>query len=486
MRAAAASLFALIGALIGLTAPAPPALWAQRGREGLEVARPTDGARWTIHLPALALNAQLDRGVRTVILTDQATVARLFDLGPESAELATWRQRLATLAARPEVSGALVLDLAADTDANVATAYTAWTANTDPTTSNRKANAVAVALRDWLWRQRDADWPGLRYVVIAGDDRVVPFFRLRIDPPAGSSEGWATEAQYFDDDTVAAGSTVGAALAANLTLNDDHYGARQPTPWTDGAASLPIPTLAVGRLVERPSQMVAAIDAFLDRPRLNVQRTLLAGYDFMQDGLEALEPSLGLVLPPSARTRLIGPDWRDTELSAALFGGRPDLFYFALHATHYFAETPNNGILLAQTIAGSEADLSGMLVVGLACHAGLNVPGPKHPRPMDFPEAWLGHGATFVASPGWAFGGDRQTPELRWQERLMFGFTELLVAEDGIAVGDALVRAKREYLAGLGEHTAWHAKTLGGTVLYGLPMLRVQVGAGPEAQLADR
>jgi len=31
------------------------------------------------------------------------------------------------------------------------------------------------------------------------------------------------------------------------------------------------------------------------------------------------------------------------------------------------------------------------------------------------------------------------------------------------------------YLAALAEKTAWHAKTLGGTVLYGLPMTELRV-----------
>lgn len=429
-----------------------------------------------LYLPLAARGALQRRDVRTVILTDASTVSRLFELPLDSPDMSRWRSRLDALAAHPDVAGEVVQDLKVETDAQVAVAFAAWTANEDPTQINLKANAVATALRDWIWRQRATAWPNLRYIVIAGDDRVLPYFRLRVDPPAVGHDDWATEADYFDDGTVAADSTVGAALAADLTLNDDFYATAMPIPWTDGAVRLPIPELAVGRLVERPSDMSAVIDAYLARPQLTIHTSLLAGYDFMEDGVAAVEPRLAELLPPAARTRLIGSGWTIEQLRHALFEGRPDLFYFALHAAHFFAETPNNskGALMAQDIAASPVDFTGMLVVGLACHAGLNTPGAKHPRAMDFPEAWLRHGATFVGSPGWAFGGDRKTPELRYEEQLMSSFVDLLLADGGTTVGDGLTRAKREYLAALTEQTAWHAKTIGGTVLYGLPMYGVQ------------
>lgn len=166
----------------------------------------------------------------------------------------------------------------------------------------------------------------------------------------------------------------------------------------------------MGRLVERPAQMTAVIRDFLGRGGVTLESSLLAGYDFMQDGLTATEPTLAQALPPERRTRLIGSDWSAGLLESTLLGGaRHDLFVFALHASHFFMETPNNGILFADQIAQNKADLAGMLVIGLACHAGLNVPGLDHGRPVDLPEVWQGKGSSFIGSTGWAYGGAKTT-----------------------------------------------------------------------------
>jgi hypothetical protein len=433
-----------------------------------------------LFLPAVLQGSELPGGPMTLILTDVGAVARHFRLDPESAELRAWQSQLEALARDPAVDGWLVTDLERQAGEAVRMAHVAWQAQEDPTQMNRKANNLARALRDWIWHDLRARMPQLRTIVIAGDDRIVPFFRLKIEPPPPDQveewQKWDSETDYFDETgLVGAGTTVGAALAADLTLTDDFYGAAEVVRWPAVAEELPLPALPVGRLVERPSQMTAAIAPFLAAPERPLRRSLLAAYDFMQDGVEAAEPALAQVLPPEQRTRLIGSDWTAGELKGALFGPRPDLFYFGLHANHFNAETPNNGILTAEEVATSGADLRGILAFGLACHAGLNVPGDAHPAPMDFPEAWLGHGATYLGSTGWAYGGDRREPALRYQEALMSKFAALLLKEEGASVGDALVKAKRDYLRGVEAPNPFHAKTLVGTTLYGLPMARIRL-----------
>ena len=68
--------------------------------------------------------------------------------------------------------------------------------------------------------------------------------------------------------------------------------------------------------------MSAAIDAFLDaRGQLAVNKSLLVGYDFMQDGLEAGDAYLAAAgLAETARTRLLGNDWTVDSLKEQLFG----------------------------------------------------------------------------------------------------------------------------------------------------------------------
>jgi hypothetical protein len=91
-------------------------------------------------------------------------------------------------------------------------------------------------------------------------------------------------------------------------------------------------------------------------------------------------------------------------------------------------------------------------------------------------EAWLGRAATYVAPTGWAYGLEG---ELQYAEKLGSHLMRLLVQGDGRVVGDALVAAKQDYYADVGEASAFHVATLAGTVLYGLPMARLQVTTTP-------
>jgi len=336
---------------------------------------------------------------------------------------------------------------------------------------------VALALRAWIAAKR-AELPFLHYVVLAGDDRIVPHLRQPIGAPTTPGDGWVGEREYFDTGVVGPGSGVGRALASDLTLTDDVYGAAGPRAWGD--RTLWLPDLAVGRLVERPSDMTATIDAFLALGgELEVRRSLVAGYDFMQDALDASDGLLARRLGDGQRTRLFDL-WSVDALRAALFGTRQDVAMLAVHAAHYAHEAPDGGRVTAAEVVGAPADLAGTLVTAVACHAGLNVPGPNHPEPLDFPEAWARRGATFVGSTGWAYGEPHVTA---YQEALMADLTRELVVGGSGAIGDALVAAKQRYYR---EHpvTRLHVQTLAGTMLYGLPMLRVSLPDRPAAGLA--
>lgn len=83
-------------------------------------------------------------------------------------------------------------------------------------------------------------------------------------------------------------------------------------------------------------------------------------------------------------------------------------------------------------------------------------------------------GASYVGSTGWAYGMENV---LAYQEVLMTEFTRLLAQGAGSSLGDALVLAKQTYFK-THEMNHFHAKTLAGTVLYGLPMLHVRTRGG--------
>ena len=98
--------------------------------------------------------------------------------------------------------------------------------------------------------QRAANYPALRYVLIVGDDRVVPFARVTI--PAAVDPAWVSEALYRGADSppyLATDSPTGYALNENLTLSDNIYGTQITLgeaawicpPWPSAAWSSPPP-----------------------------------------------------------------------------------------------------------------------------------------------------------------------------------------------------------------------------------------------------
>lgn len=412
---------------------------------------------------------------RTLILTDFTAVSNAFGLAPDGPEMTAWKDALQSLEGDTTVAGVLISNLRTETSDTVRTAYDAWLRNEDPAMTNTRANALATALRDWVWQKRASDLPRLQYVVIAGDDRIIPHFRVDIQGEAGDP-AWQSEADYLAQAGINPDSTIGAALAAGLTPSDDPYGVPQAP---DDAPGIPpgavtAPELAVGRLVETPGEMTAVVEAyFAGDGRLKLGHALVAGYDSMLDAAIEADGHLHAAgLPYGGRDRLLGGTWNGDLLRQKLFGARQDLAFLAVHGNHFWHDAPGGGLVTADQLASASADLSGTLAVNLSGHGGLNVPGRDHGQATDFAEAWARQGATYIGATGWAYGYDGQ---LQYQEKLMAQLVRLLTLDKGAAVGDALVQAKQEYTRDAWAETAYHRRTLAGTILYGLPMVRLDV-----------
>ncbi len=117
-------------------------------------------------------------------------------------------------------------------------------------------NLVAQAAKDVVDAYRNGNpLGGVKYVVLAGGDNVVPFFRY----PDTSSIG--PEVNYFPP--VQATSASEASLRSNYVLGQDAYGSTISIPL--GPVDFPIPDLPVGRLVETPGEIAGMAQAYLDQ-----------------------------------------------------------------------------------------------------------------------------------------------------------------------------------------------------------------------------
>ena len=101
----------------------------------------------------------------------------------------------------------------------------------------------------------------MRYLILAGDDRIIPFARLQ-DRHRRCCQRAAIRP---GGDLTPTGTTVGQALAANKYLSDDPLAVADPLRPDDLSGSLFLPDLAVGRLVETPGEITTAIATFISQ-----------------------------------------------------------------------------------------------------------------------------------------------------------------------------------------------------------------------------
>ena len=119
-----------------------------------------------------------------------------------------------------------------------------------------------------------------------------------------------------------------------------------------------------------------------------------------------------------------------------------------------------------------------MLVLALGCHSGYSLPNgdlltSASPNP-DWAKAVLRKGAAgFISATGYAYGDTELT---EYGEQLFINLAQQLRTGSGpVSIGQALVAAKRQYLAATAQLTGIDQKTLVEMTLFGLPMMKVNM-----------
>jgi len=356
--------------------------------------------------------------------------------------------RLYAWADHPSVQGVI---LNVESDPVVQAAYAAWDVNPG---SWQAANDVAEAIKVLVDQFTDT-YPNLAYLVIVGDDEIIPFYRVADQNPTFWHE-------FHYRQSVPAG-TLRDAFAADRILTDDFYADRSPTVpgspfWVDGH-ELFLPDFAIGRLVGEPEEMSAILEAFLTN-----------------DGVITLDP--GLIGGDPSLTR----DLREAQclayqndgLSASCPGSssqfRQDFldmllgsFWAAFHSNHFFL-----GAIPSYEIAERPEPYNDSLLATIGCHAGL--PELSLSGWPSLAQAFLGQGGTFIGSTSYAYGSRLS---IAYSEDLALELTNRLLAGESQEIGLALVQAKQAYYAKHAWFDYLDEKVLIPITLYGLPMLRV-------------
>ena len=340
-------------------------------------------------------------------------------------------------------------------DPGVRTAYQQW--NLEPC-STARANDVVRAINVVL-RDIRAQRPTVRNVVLLGNDTALPFARLDDLTTIANEADYAASFQRSDD--------IYGALFEHKVLSDDPYATTDPIPYLQ--RQLFVPQLDVGRLVEDTAQITGALDRFLAFGGvLDPASARTSGYDFLQDGANGVAAAFADIVgapQPTTSPPLIGNLWTRDTLANALSTGA-GLFGMNGHADHRRLQPAAGADLFSAD--NLPASLDGAVVFSMGCHSALSASDASIAGAVaaDWPQTFAGKGAAaYAGNLGYGYG---DTVTVAYSEALNVRLARGL--RDGRTIGEALARAKQDYLAGLGIVGVYDEKAMSELALYGLPM----------------
>lgn len=362
--------------------------------------------------------------------------------------------------------------------------------------SNGLARAVDDLLATYL--TTDQAWADLKNIVIVGGDDQIPFWRvpggtfgaretdnegaLRLGADRGGSCDGSVQPELTCDRRA---TPLSAAAAGDFVLTDDAHGDVAPVGVLD--RTLYLPDVAIGRLVETPTDVRNQVSTFLQRGgRIQADTALSTGYGAWDEVPAELVDALLARVPAAGHQKLNGA-WTKADLTSRLFpsGDSPRLVSVNAHmgedsllpgqpgATETVPKASD--LYRSSDLPANVASrLAGRLLYTIGCHAG-----------QAMPDAWYGSGnrdwaesfnnGAYVGNTGWGVADDAATA---MSERLLVEYAAQL-ARPGVTAGQALARAKQAYAEQLGLFMGYDEKVLMQTTYYGLPMYQLD-GAGAE------
>jgi uncharacterized protein YjbI with pentapeptide repeats len=428
-------------------------------------------------IPSIASN------VNALFLTDPGRIVATYGQAAEDTLASQITDLVHYLNANPQL-GVVPAVIPIEAYPGVSAAYQAWDANP---CSVAGANAVAAQITGVIHTIR-AGAPDIAYVTILGGDDIVPMGRVP------DLTRVSNESEYASTFTVT--NPISAAQAASETLTDDVYGDPNPTPTGDGN-NLFIPQMAVGRLVESPTDIGSQLESYVtNKGALDTKTGLVAGYDFLADGAQAVADRLATGDGGRTVDTLIDqpgttPGWSQADLLGKLFpagGASPIVDSLNAHYDHTALEpsavnagTSSQLEVDSDLVASAAGQLAGHVLFTMGCHAGLSVPDAYVPGTttadtalkLDWAQALSQAGVSiYVANTGYGIG---DTSSVAYSERLMGLYAKEL--DGSLTAGQALAYAKQAYYGSLGAVGVYDLKVLQQVAFYGLPFW--YVGAAP-------
>lgn len=436
----------------------------------------------------------VDPSVNAIFLTNPSRLAATY--GPDAANSVGSRLDYLVdyLNDNPQL-GIVPAIVPVDGDPGVREAYAQW--DSTPC-SVSAANGVTASITQVLKGLRESGVTPAYITVVGGDD-IVPMGRV---PDLTRIANQAEYASTFRDTQ----NPISAAEAGGFTLTDDPYGDAAPTSLGNGSTMF-VPQAAVGRLVEGPDEILAAINAYVAKAGLLDSGTaLVSGYDFLADGAQATSARLAapgrlmdsLIDPPGTT-----PGWTGSQLMAKLFPSTGDAPLVASLNAHYDHQALQSAagdaagsvdLVTQEAVAAAASEggadrLAGRVFFTMGCNAGLAVPdayvagtaaaGTADDWAQTLAKAKV---AVYIANTGYGIGDNHS---VAYTERLVALYAKLLDGQ--ITAGQAFARAKQAYYGSLSTIGVYDAKVLQQSAFYGLPFWQLNpltTGPAPAARSA--
>jgi CSLREA domain-containing protein len=354
-----------------------------------------------------------------------------------------------------------------DADPGVKAAYDAWDAQPcSVDRSNDVVRAIGKVL-DGL----DQVTPGAKNVTIIGNHDMLPMGLV----PDGTAV--ANENTYDPGVTFGQDSALSAALKAGYVMTDTPYATS--AGYAIDASELYVPDRAVGRLVEDPSDIAAALNRFVQSNGVldpaTTSSAFVTGYDFLADGAQATANVLA-GQPGTTVNSLINETWTKADLKAGLIGGNPDIASLSGHFDHNRAlpalgnSTNDESDLFTTSDVAGAGNLTNALVLSIGCHSGLSVPDVELAlnNRVDWAQTFAHEGATFIGNSGYGYG---DSDLILYSEKLQVLFAQEM--RTGASTGAAMMAAKQAYFSELAAISPYDMKVLSEWTLYGLPMWKI-------------
>ena len=327
------------------------------------------------------------------------------------------------------------------------------------------------------WTRSGASDPNITSVVIIGADDEIPFARLPDGTPADNERDFASQT-FADENNVEAD-----ALADGYYFSDDPYAASSSLGV--GSATLYLPTVAVGRLIETPAEIEEALTNFTGVGGvISAHDGLSTGYSDFTAG--ATDIAANLTADGLNVTSLIdpspAPDWTREELIGDLGAeststSAPSVdsinahfnFDQALPAEGY--NTDNDlDLFTTQDVYTDEGAYAGALLFSMGCHSGLDIDTAEVaasgiPQTPDWATTFADAGALWVANTGFGY---MDSDTVAYSVALMTDFSADMGQQ--VTIGQALAAAKQQYAAGNTLLSPYELKSMMESTLYGLPM----------------